>query len=321
MDLSVVIPTYNRVATLTLTLEALARQSVKPAAFEVLVVDDGSEDDTAEQVRKIQLDYPVPLHYFYQPNRKQGTARNLGARSAQGHLLLFLGDDIVPTQSLLSEHLQAHQVHNTSPGCSPKLVVIGYITWPPTLNRTPFLEYIGEQGWQFGFSLIEDPNDVDFNYFYSSNVSINRAFFLESGGFDESFKEYGWEDIELSLRLKNRGMKLIYCSGAVAHHHHEVRIASFAERQRKVGQSAWNFYHRHPQMANFLGIDRIPEYSTIDRLKFWLLGRLYRTFERSDMFSLSRYYPDLMTYYYTQGLIAGRTSSVSEASSDADNGV
>jgi hypothetical protein len=74
-------------------------------------------------------------------------------------------------------------------------------------------------------------------------------------------------------------------------------------------------------MANFLGIDRIPEYSTMDRIRFWLLGSLCKAFERSDLFSLSRYYPDLMTYYYVQGLIEGRPSGVKEAGSESEGEV
>ena len=235
VQLSVVIPTFNRSEHLSQTLSALEDQTLETNSYEVLIVDDGSDDDTAERVRRIQQDYPVPLFYFYQQNRKQGAARNMGASSARGDLLVFLGDDIVPSPSFLTEHLHAHQAQAKRVEDASRVVVIGYTTWPPDLRRTPFLEYIGEQGWQFGFSLIEESEDVDFNYFYSSNISIDRRFFLESGGFDEHFKEYGWEDIELSLRLKKHGMELVYCPDAVAYHHHKTCIASFSERQRKVG--------------------------------------------------------------------------------------
>lgn len=315
MQLSVIIPTFNRADTLSQTLSALEDQTVETGSYEVLVVDDGSDDDTAERVRQAQHRYPTPLFYFYQQNRKQGAARNLGASSARGDVLLFLGDDIVPTPTFLSEHLQARQRHQRNAEDPSKLVVIGYTTWPPGLERTPFLEYIGEQGWQFGFSLIEDPENVDFNYFYSSNVSIERRFFLESRGFDEHFKEYGWEDIELSLRLKKRGMKLVYCPDAVAYHYHETCIASFSERQRKVGRSAWRFYDQHPEMADFLGIDRIPNYSSSDRFKLWLLSWLCQRLERARRFALSRYYPDLMTYYYVKGLDEARKADFEKGKS------
>ncbi len=242
MEFSVVIPTYNRAPLLAKTLEALKGQSIlesqidcspdpkssapqgwnqrqrpecqtldqdpkwpasrsgewgaKDDSYEVVVVNDGSSDETAEVIEEMRADYPVRLRNLYQPNQKQGAARNLGSRNANGTYLVFLGDDTVPAADLLAQH----RVGRTT--SDPRQVVIGYTTWAPNYERTRFMEYIGEQGWQFGFSLIKDPEDVPFNFFYTSNLSICRRFFWEVGGFDETFTEYGWENIELSLRLK-----------------------------------------------------------------------------------------------------------------------
>ena len=100
MRISVVIPTYNRSRILVRTLEALRRQTVLEeseadsgggAPYEVIVVDDGSTDDTGERVRGISAGYPVRLVYLHQENRKQGAARNLGVRRARGEWLVFWG--------------------------------------------------------------------------------------------------------------------------------------------------------------------------------------------------------------------------------------
>ncbi|MFZ0427631.1 MAG: glycosyltransferase [Acidobacteriota bacterium] len=299
---SVIIPTFNRCSTLLETLGALANQSYPKDSYEVLVVDDGSSDRTAPAVARLQPDYPVPLHYLFQPNRKQGAARNLGARTAAGPRILFLGDDIVPGRDLLIEHERAHGRFSDD----ERVAVIGYTTWPASFRRTRFLEYIGEQGWQFGFSLIKHPDDVPFNFLYTSNLSLSREFFFEAGGFDEGFREYGWEDIELSLRLKERGMRLVYANGAVAYHHHPISLGEFSERQRQVGRSAWKLYERHPDMASFLSIDRIPSYGRVDHIRMRILGLFCRLTEKLDPIDLSRYYPDLMSYYYLQGLIEAR---------------
>jgi glycosyltransferase involved in cell wall biosynthesis len=305
VDFSILIPTHNRLSTLSLTLQAVASQTGRTGDYEVLVIDDGSTDHTADGVRRIQKDYPVPLHYFYQPNRKQGAARNLGARNAQGRFLLFLGDDTLPVERFLEEHRKTHETHQSFGRQLSKLVVIGYTTWPDDFVRTRFLDYVGEKGWQFGFSLIEDQEDVPFNFFYTSNLSMSRDFFLEVGGFDENFQEYGWEDIELSVRLKSRGMKMIYNPASVTHHHHPMSLASFLDRQRKVGYSAWDFYKRHPEMGRFLSIDRIPSYRVRDHLKMRVVTWLCRIFEKRDWPDLSSYYPDIMTYYYMLGMLAG----------------
>ncbi len=304
MQLSVVIPTWNRCDVLTRTLEALLRQAEAPE-FEVLVVDDGSTDSTASAVARLQQEAAVPLHYLYQPNRKQGAARNLGARHACGRWLVFLGDDIIPAPGFLAEHLAAHLRLDPDPAAS-RTSVIGYTTWPPEFRRTRFLNYIGEYGWQFGFALIQDPLDVPFNFFYTSNLSISRQRFLESGGFDESFQEYGWEDIELSLRLRRKGMRLVYAEKARAYHEHHLDLRSFALRQRRVGRSAWKFYRLHPEAASLLGIDNLPSCSRLRRLKMGLLGILCRLTEYRNWPDLSRFYPDLMTYYYMLGVLEGK---------------
>jgi glycosyltransferase involved in cell wall biosynthesis len=305
VDFSVLIPTYNRAETLKRTLQALAAQSAATGEFEVLVVDDGSTDQTPDEVRQLQEKYPVPLHYYYQPNRKQGVARNLGAQNAKGRFLVFLGDDTVPISEFLEEHRKAHELQDSFHLESSKIVVIGYTTWPDHFARTRFLEYVGEKGWQFGFSLIEDPEDVPFNFFYTSNLSLSRRFFLGVEGFDEDFHEYGWEDIELSVRLKAEGMRIVYHSAAVAHHYHPMNLRSFLKRQRKVGYSAWDFYRRHPELGSFLSIDRIPRYRWRDHLRMRSLAGLCRLFENKDWPDLSNYYPDILSYYYMLGMIAG----------------
>ena len=313
MRVSVIIPTYNRSRILVRTLEALGRQTLAERAvddsgsgvpYEVIVVDDGSTDDTAERVREISAEYPAPLIYLHQENRKQGAARNLGVERAQGDWLVFLGDDTVPAADFLEEHLRARDgvVHEEQ----ERVVAIGYTPWAREYPRTRFMEYVGEEGWQFGFSLIEDKSSVPFNFFYTSNLSIAREFFRESGGFDEDFGEYGWEDIELGWRLRRMGMRLVYHPEAVAHHHHPTSVRAFVRRQRRVGASAWSFYGKHPEMADFLNVDRLPRYRLRDRLRMGLLTWICAWTEKRRWPDLSSFYPDLMSYHYNLGLLQGR---------------
>lgn len=305
MDVSIIIPTYNRPQELQRTLNALTKQSFEGSS-EVLVVDDGSSPEVSQMLLEFQKTYPLPLHYFYQVNRKQGAARNLGARNARGKLLVFLGDDTAPISSFLTEHYHSHETHQSGLNEGKTTVVIGYTTWPDEFEKSTFLEYIGEQGWQFGFSLIDNPGNVPFNYFYTSNLSIRRDFFLESGGFDESFQEYGWEDIELSRRLKAQGMRIVYNSRAKAFHYHVISIETFIERQRRVGFSAWTFYRKHPDMKSFLGLDRIPDYTLWEKLRMAILTRLAIWTEGLSRPRLDRFYPDLMSYHYMLGVLEGR---------------
>jgi GT2 family glycosyltransferase len=298
---SVVIPTYNRASILAKTLAGLARQR-SSFEYEVIVVDDGSTDATETTMTGMAADYPVSLLYLRQENRKQGAARNRGARAARGHYLLFLGDDTVPANDFIEQHLRSHR---NGPEEHSR-VVIGYTTWPVEYRPTRFMHYVGEQGWQFGFSLIQDPENLPFNFFYTSNLSMGRRFFEESGGFDEDFREYGWEDIELSVRLRRAGMRLVYNPKAVAHHFHPTSLASFVERQRRVGYSAWGFYTKHPELRDFLNVLKVPNYSRRAHAKLRLLALACRLLERAQWPDLTPYYPDVMSYYYNLGVLQAR---------------
>lgn len=306
MEFSVVIPTFNRAEILGKTLRALAVQSPWPgqasdgSAYEVIVVDDGSSDATEETVRNLAQGYPAALRYFRQSNQKQGAARNRGARRASGDCLVFLGDDTVPVPDFLLRHRESQA------RAQGDVAVIGYTPWAEDYPRTRFMEYIGERGWQFGFSLIEDPENVPFNFFYTSNLSLPRRLFLQAGGFDEAFKEYGWEDVELSFRLCRQGLRIVYNPLAVAHHHHPTSVRSFVRRQRKVGFSAWTFYRMHPELEEFLGIAKVPRYTAAQRLKMSLLTWLCCRTENLSWPDLSRYYPDVMSYHYNAGLAEAR---------------
>ncbi len=315
MEFSVIIPTYNRAPVLAKTLRALAGQSLcapglaRNLGYEVIVVDDGSRDSTRSVVEEQKRSFPVDLTYHYQKNRKQGAARNRGADHARGSFLLFLGDDIVPQADFLARHWEARQTRGET-GEDSKVVVIGYTTWGEGLKVTPFMKYIGEQGWQFGFSLIKDPEAVPFNFFYTSNLSIGRRLFLDSGGFDEKFQEYGWEDIELSLRLCNSGTRLVYQKLAVGLHLHPTTIRSFIARQVRVGLSAWSFYRIHPEASEFLNVFRVPRYSILDHLRMRVLAWACCLTEHRRTPDLTRFYPDLMTYFYNVGILRARNGKL-----------
>jgi len=250
--ISVIIPTYNRADMLMKTLAALEKQTLPLSSFEVIVVDDGSTDDTGPRVGSFISGTPLALRYFRQQNKKQGAARNLGIRHANRPLLLFIGDDIVPSPDFLHEHVDYHKRNNRE----GNLVVIGRTMWPKEMKVTPFMDFINEYGYQFGYSLIHGEGPLPFNFFYTSNISVLKSFLGRLDHvFDEEFATYGWEDIELGYRLEKAGMKLCYNAKAVAYHHHATDIRSFRLRQRNVGIASRTFLKMHPELSWFLGND------------------------------------------------------------------
>ncbi|HEY6064637.1 MAG TPA: glycosyltransferase family 2 protein [Thermoanaerobaculia bacterium] len=245
---SVVVPTYRRPDTLFRVLDALGAQT-SPPEFEVVVVDDGSGDGTAERLRAYRATYP--LRCFTQGNAGPARARNRGVEEARGAIVLFLGDDTVPEPQLLAVHARAHAERPVADG---PVAVLGYTTWPGDRPVSPFLHHINEYGLQFGYELIEDPESVPFNFFYTSNISLPRRLLVDAGLFDTTFPHAAWEDIEIAYRLTREGMKILYRPEAVARHYHDITFRSFRRRQEKSGEAAAIFFDRHPELGDFLGV-------------------------------------------------------------------
>ncbi|HLX06893.1 MAG TPA: glycosyltransferase family A protein [Thermoanaerobaculia bacterium] len=294
LEVTVVIPTHNRLEVLTEVLSALVRQEGAPP-FEVVVVDDGSTDGTAEWLRHRSFD--LALRVFSQENRGPAAARNTGVAVAAGRLVAFLGDDTVPAVGWLAAHRAAHRRH----GDDPRLAVIGYTGWHRRMRLTAFLRYINEHGLQFGYALIRDPEDVPFNFFYTSNLSLPRDLLLAEP-FDLRFPYAAWEDIELAYRLKKtRGLHMIYEPSATVAHDHPTDLARFAARQERAGFCAVVFYRLHPELGGFLGIGpdgppRLPDAAVQRRRE-----RLVRALQKIPL-ALPQLWEDVLRFHYVKGL-------------------
>src|SRR5215471_11548772 len=107
VELSVIIPTYNRAEPLRACLAALGKQTQPPMDFEVIVVVDGSSDGTVEMLTHMTT--PFRLRVQAQPNSGAAAARNQGARAAAGSLCLFLDDDIVADPQLVAAHVESQR--------------------------------------------------------------------------------------------------------------------------------------------------------------------------------------------------------------------
>jgi len=221
---------------------------------------------------------------------------------------VFIGDDTVPEPRFLAEHARMH----SESGDDALVACLGYTGWPSDERVTAFMDYINDYGLQFGYRLIEHGGVVPFNFFYTSNISIDRQL-LADNPFDTTFPSAAWEDIELAYRLERRGLKIRYNAKAITRHYHRMNIDSFARRQYTVGKSGAIFYRKHPELGHFLGVHELDSRRLADERQLARLRRRARLGERFRFLASNDVFERLMREHYLKGLRDGlRGLAVSE---------
>lgn len=228
-ELSVVVATYNRADTLRETLRHLAAQTLDPARFEVLVVDDGSPDDTPAMVESARPECPFELKFMRHSNRGPGFTQNRGIREARAPLVLLIADDIFLAPGALQGHLDAHA---RRPGRG--VAILGCVLQSPRLTQTVFLSKWDP--WHLG----ELPDDTLLPYymFWACNISFKREFMLAHGMFREERGRGGaaaHEDAELGHRLLAHGLEVRTARAALGHHHHVETLEGTLRRSYERG--------------------------------------------------------------------------------------
>ncbi len=247
---SVVIPSFNRRQTLERVLDGYQRQTPEAPPFEVVVVDDGSTDGTAELLAS-RHPGRYRLRFATQDNGGPALARNRGLELAAGDLVLFTGDDVEPTPGLLAEHQRAHEAHG-----EPEAIVLGLTRWSPNAVPTATMRHVdGVGAQQFSYHFLKDGAEYDFRHFYTSNVSLRRALLdREPSHFATDFPAAAFEDAELAYRLSLHGGRIFYHPSAEAYHHHHYTVRGFFRRQQRCGEMAILLYRKCPQLEKWLGI-------------------------------------------------------------------
>lgn len=238
--LSIVIPTYNRLPILKKCLIALEHQQFRHDKdsqvldYEVVLVDDGSTDGTLDWLTAHGDQFPH-VRSFAQNHAGPAAARNLGVKQALGEIIIFIDSDLVVTEHFLQSHADALVQAEQRLGCD-RLFTYGWV-----INTCNFDDPTSEPYKITDFSAA---------YFATGNVAIARKWLLEAGLFDTRFQLYGWEDLELGVRLKQLGLKLIKCPEAVGYHWHPPfsldQIPRMIDREIQRGRMGVLFYRKHP---------------------------------------------------------------------------
>jgi len=223
-EFSLVIPTYNRREALQHCLDHLRALRFARGNFEIVLVDDGSTDGTADLVESCR---DLPLRLIRQANAGAAAARNAGIRAATGLFCMFVDDDVLVHPDLLLEHQEAHRAHHRRLVRGP---VINIPAMPPP-QAPPSL-------WRH----------YSRNYLCTSNASLLREHLLEAGLFDTTFAR--WEDAELGVRLKRLGVRRHFRPQALVYH---LKPPESLETQMRTaradGRSAAALYRRYPSPA------------------------------------------------------------------------
>ncbi|MBI2914431.1 MAG: glycosyltransferase [Firmicutes bacterium] len=197
MDVSLVIPTYNRKALLLSLLRKLEEQSF--SNFEVIVADDGSSDGTVAAVKALQPVVGYPLRVVTQKHEgyRLARSRNNGALAANSRQLVFMDDDCLPG---------THHVYSYHRSFTPNYVLRGDIIFVRAFDRP---------------DIVLERHEAD-DELWGCNFSIPRDLFLQVGGFDEDFVDQAGEDTDLELRLSRLGVGRICVQEAFVYHlgHH-----------------------------------------------------------------------------------------------------
>ena len=237
MFISIVIPTYNRLPILQKCLLALEDQQLidaKVSAYEVVLVDDGSTDATLDWLAINTAKLPH-IKIYQQDHQGAAAARNLGVQKAEGDIIIFIDSDLVVTPVFLQSHADALATGQQELGND------SLFTYGAVINTCNFEAPTAEPYKITDFSAA---------YFATGNVAIAKHWLEKAGLFDTGFQLYGWEDLELGVRLKKLGLKLIKCPAAVGYHWHPAfsldQIPRMIDQEIQRGRMGVLFYEKHP---------------------------------------------------------------------------
>jgi glycosyltransferase involved in cell wall biosynthesis len=246
---SIVIPVYRNSARAVELVMNLRSQRLPPgASFEIIVVDDGSNDDSFERMEVVLRGHA--LLYGLRTNSGRSVARNAGAAKASGDVLFFMDSDCLPADdTLIAAHL-AGWGHDVAASIGP-VTGKGYGFWHDyQVAASKRRERQHAAGLCFSGS--------------SQNLMVSRVAFETCGGFDDAFRTYGFEDRDVQIRVARFG-RIVWAAAAGVKHMDDLTLPLVSRKMSEAGgRAALVFSQRHPAAYRALG------YSALDtRLHRW----------------------------------------------------
>jgi len=210
--ISVIIPAFNAAKIIHNTLSALKKQSYPKDLFEIIVVDDGSRDNTAEVAQKMSA------IVLTQSNQGAGVARNLGAKRAKGEIILFTDSDCEPQEDWIESMVDPFQNHE----------IVGAKGFYKT-KQHEFSARFAQVEYEIKCNMLKKEHYIDFIDTYSA--AYRRDIFLEAGGFDAVYTTASGEDSELSYKLSIKGYKMVAVPDAFVYHLHPDTLYKYLKKK------------------------------------------------------------------------------------------
>ncbi len=297
MKTSVIIPTYQGAHKIAATLDALERQTRKD--FELILVIDGSSDGTAEVVRRQKLTMAVQI--VEQHNKGRAGARNAGAKVANGSLLVFYDDDMLPAPDSFEKHVTFHDLH-------PNTILVGNAPQRPNDYGPDFYRYRAHLGteWIRNYPDLPLPLRKNNLFMTAANCSMEKRDFQELDGFTEKLPDA--EDKEFAIRAFKKNIPVFFDKHNQAWHDEAITCRSYIRRLRQYAEANKAVQSMHPEfsMADVPGtshtkkwiyhwlarswwVDAIDHFTILYLIPRKIRYRLYG----AVTFALSEMYPDV----------------------------
>jgi len=288
LQVSVVVPVLDGEATIGEMLAALQAQSLPRAAFEVIVVDNGSRDGTREIVSRFGV------RLLEEARQGPSAARNRGLGAAAAEIVAHLDADTLPSRTWLAELV--------APFADPGVVLVGgrTLSFRPETSAERYIEACGH--YAPGSNVLR----TEFPFVPSLNMAVRRALALEIGGFAESLRTA--EDVDFSYRLlRHTGASITYQPRAVLFHRNRRDDAGLRRQAWSYGYGAAQMYRRYPEelrwdLAKSLRLAQV----LLARTAMPVVGRLQHALglTSSDAVEFADYHR-LWTWSWWAGFLAG----------------
>lgn len=264
MEVTVVIPTFNRYSRLQETLSALGDQDFK--AFRVIVVNDGSTEKAYEYLNDFCLGLPYSCTVIQQENAGASAATNSGVRHAKDGLIVLFDDDILPSRSCIQQHIRFHDVHLNA-------ILSGSADSDPDRSVTDVQRYklYMEATWRKLRPDTEQLTKVGYDNFIitTANMSMQRKVFLDTGGFDIALRD-GY-DVDFGFRALMKGYSLYFDRNVRTIHNDQISLRYYAGRQRAYTESKRRIVEQHPELQEKFKAETERNVSGLKRMVYSVL--------------------------------------------------